>query len=111
MVLRHLIYQPANDASQEDASSSRSEPLSPRPWFPIQSNDQGDGCELRHGWPWFCYLGAANPAYSRVPATAGGGLIMMDYLVGLAITTGVGFGLIALGLYVEVRWIGLPRRR
>lgn len=36
---------------------------------------------------------------------------MMDYLVGLAITTGVGFGLIALGLYVEARWIGLPRRR
>jgi len=35
----------------------------------------------------------------------------MDYFVGLAITTGVGFGLVALGLYIEARWIGLLRRR
>ena len=36
---------------------------------------------------------------------------MLNFLQGLIVTTGVGFGLVALGLYVEARWIGLPRRR
>ncbi len=112
MILRRLIGQPANDAIVTERMKLLAGgcQLIAVGTF-ITSIDQGDGCELHHGWPWFCHLGAASPAYSRVPVTAGGGLIMMDYFVGLAITTGVGFGLIALGLYIAARWIGLPRRR
>lgn len=33
----------------------------------------------------------------------------MDYLANAFVTTGIGFGIVALGLYVEARWIGLSR--
>lgn len=36
---------------------------------------------------------------------------MLDFFQNLVVTTGIGFGLVAFGLYVEARWIGLPRRR
>ena len=36
---------------------------------------------------------------------------MFDFFQNLIVTTGIGFGLIALGLYVERRWIGLPKKR
>jgi len=36
---------------------------------------------------------------------------MLNFLQGIVVTGGVGFGLLALGLYVERRWIGLPRNR
>ena len=36
---------------------------------------------------------------------------MLNFLQGILVTSTVGFGLLALGLYVERRWIGPPRNR
>ncbi len=36
---------------------------------------------------------------------------MLDFLQGILVTSTVGFGLLALGLTIEHRWIGLPRNR
>ena len=33
---------------------------------------------------------------------------MLNFLQGILVTGGVGFSLVAIGLYIETRWIGLP---
>ena len=37
--------------------------------------------------------------------------LLSSFLEGLLITGGVGFSLVALGLYVESRWVRRPRQR
>ena len=36
---------------------------------------------------------------------------MWNFFQGVIVTGGIGFGLLALGMYIEHRWIGLPRNR
>src|SRR3954447_14747864 len=56
----------------------------------------------------FRTYGDARP---RLSSRRQGGLTMWNFFQGVIVAGRIGFGLVALGLYIEQRWIGLPRNR